>query len=154
MYSALLVILLGIVIIIFLKDIIDLEISTIKRKFEVPLMMALVVATVIIIILFAIELIHYLIGVLGLIIIFLEFNRRGITSKGIVVAGELNIYGYWNKIESVKILRYNNKIKVIVMRSPPFREEIQFYDLAHYEILLNVLLNYLPEKNIKVKLMD
>lgn len=149
MYSVILTILFSIVIIIFLKNIANLKIRAGKRKFEGLLIVILLAAIVMITLLIATKPIHYLVGILGAMTIILGFNRRGMTHKGIVVAGELSTFGYWNKIESVKILRDDNRIKLIIIRVSPLREEIQFYNLSQYKNLLTILLNDLPEEKIK-----
>lgn len=152
MLSFLLISLLIILILLYTKDIKDLEVSTIMKKSEV-VGMTISIGIVLIITLSLAEVwLHYLIGILGILVISLEFNRRGITKKGVIVAAELNIFGYWKNLKSVEITQNDSDtVKIVITRKFPLVDEAHYYDSKYYERILAIILKHLPEEKVKIR---
>lgn len=149
MLGTLLTGLLIIILLIYLKDIGDLKIAALIRKSDIAIMIVLISTILGITLVIAQVLLHYVIGILGCLIIILEFKRRGITAKGIIVAAELNIFGYWNRLHAVEITK-KNIVKVVIYRNSFLREEIHYYRIEDYENVVTTFLTHLPKEHVKI----
>lgn len=150
MFSNLFIGLSGIIILLYVKDISDIEVSALIRKSELALIIISIVDLLGVALIFAQVWSHYVVCILGLAIILLEFNRRGITTKGVIVSAELSIFGYWDKLHLVGLTQ-NDRIKLSITRKSILRNEVHYYDSKHYERIVTLLLKYLPKEKIKIR---
>lgn len=135
------------IIILYIKDIKELIIPTRKRKMEI---IAWIMGTVIIgwlMYKYANAISHYIVGILGIIILTLSVFRVGITSKGF----KPNIRGpmtwTWHKISSVHII-VKDDLKIEFYRK--YTSDIQIYKKEDYDRIMEILEENLSRDVIKV----
>ena len=128
------------IIIYYFNNIRDILIPTVKSMFEVVTVVLSIAFTLYITFTFGVTILHYLIGVLGTIILALGLFRRGITKNGFQSMRCLHT-GSWDRISAVNIEK-SDSVK-ISFTSQSFFYEVQYYSWEYYEDILELL-----EKNL------
>ncbi|GAA0084704.1 hypothetical protein UT300007_11430 [Clostridium sp. CTA-7] len=76
----------------------------------------------------------------------LSFMRKGITQKGL--SGIKGDSCKWSKINSVKLLKHNNKIKLVYLHSRG--ESYMYFDYNDYSKLIKILRQFLSYDKINI----
>jgi hypothetical protein len=92
---------------------------------------------------------HYTVGILGAIMFVISVVRRGVTSKGFIVAVELSIFGYWGLLENVEV-EVNDEIRVTINRRYGIRREVHCYEKEDYNRINSLLSKHLPREKVKI----
>lgn len=137
---------LGAMIILYLKNIREIIIPAKKSKFEI----AVVILSVIIIFFITYFLGnhwgHYLIGFLGIVLMLVTLPRRGITSKGFRSIRGIN-WGNWERLNSVRVTK-DDDIKVYFTgRFTSY--DYHYYDKNDYYEIISIL-----EKNVSPEILE
>lgn len=133
------------IIIYYYNNIRDILIPTVKSMFEVVTVVLSIAFTLYITFTFGVNILHYLIGVLGTIILALGLFRRGITQNGFQSMRGLST-GSWDRISAVNIEK-SDSVK-ISFTSQSFFYEVQYYSWEYYEDILELL-----EKNLSKEIL-
>ena len=133
------------IIIYYFNNIRDILIPTVKSMFEVVTVVLSIAFTLYITFTFGVNILHYLIGVLGTIILALGLFRRGITQNGFQSMRGLPT-GSWDRISAVNIEK-SDSVK-ISFTSQSFFYEVQYYSWEYYEDILELL-----EKNLSIEIL-
>ena len=144
------IILLGFISIIirYIMDARELIITTKKRKTEI---IGLSIGTIIILWLmykYAGSILHYIVGVLGIIILILSIFRLGITSKGFKPNRRGPITWTWDKISSVHII-IKKDIKIEFYSKGT--SDIHVYKKEDYDRIMEILRENLSNEKIRVQ---
>ena len=133
------------IIIYYFNNIRDILIPTDKSMLEVVTVTLSIAFTLYITFTFGVNILHYLIGVLGTIILALGLFRRGITKNGFQSMRGLHT-GSWDRISAVNIEK-SDSVK-ISFTSQSFFYEVQYYSWEYYEDILELL-----EKNLSKEIL-
>lgn len=87
------------------KDKKRLVISTKKTLLEKVIYLAAIAIFIVITILYAKGVIHYLIGILGILLLTIEFLKQGIFEEGILILARGKERYAWNEISKVQIVK-------------------------------------------------
>lgn len=132
------------IIIVYLNNIREIIIPTNKSVMEIITIFISIVITLFITFYYGADFSHYLIGILGTIILGLGLYRRGITENGFQSMRGFNI-GNWDKLESVHVIR-DDELKV-TYTAQSFSYDVQYYSNEYYNEITDLLLrNVSPEK--------
>lgn len=144
------IILLGFISIIirYIMDIRELIIPIKRRKTEI---IGLSIGTMVILWLmykYAGLISHYIIGILGIIILILSVFRLGMTSNGFKVNKKGVLTWNWDKISSVHII-IKNDIKIEFYRKGT--SDIHVYKKEDYDRIMEILRENLSNEKIRVQ---
>lgn len=144
-------ILLGFIVIIllYLKDFNNLIIPAKKKNTDMIVLAIGVLLIIGITYVYGQTWLHYTVGILGAIMFVISVVRRGITSKGFIVAVELSIFGNWGMVEKVEV-RVNDEIRVTINRRYGIRKEVHYYEKEDYDRINSLLSKHLPREKVKI----
>lgn len=134
-----------IIIIFYLNNIKEVIIPTSKSLLEIITILISMGITLFISFYYGQDVSHYLIGVLGAIVLALGLFRRGITENGFQSMRGINS-GNWNKLESIHILR-GEELK-ITYTGQSFSYDVHYYSNQYYNRIVEIL-----EKNTSVEIL-
>ena len=80
----------------------------------------------------------------AVLFLVLSFMRKGITKKGL--SGIKGDSCKWSKVNSVRILKYNNKVKLVYLHSRG--ESYMYFDYNDYNKLIKILERFLSYDKI------
>lgn len=91
---------------------------------------------------------HYILGVLGGLLVILALYRRGITSKGFRSFKGILRWGDWDRVKLVIVSLQGQDIKVEF--SVGYAIEIHFYKMEHYDRIIQILKENLSNEVVRI----
>lgn len=124
-----------------LKHIKNLVIPTSKSHLEIITILFSIIVMLIIMYLYAKALIHYITGLLCILMFICMWLKKGITSQGFISMSRGNELISWDKIEKVNVLR-SKDIKVALFGG--FMEQTFNFKNDDYDKVIDILKENLP----------
>ncbi len=121
----------------------ELVISTRKRYIEITIVLLSVAVFVWIIYFYADTWIHYVTGVLGILMFISIWIKEGISSKGFISMYKCKEVILWNEIKKVMII---NSKDIKVKLSGDFMEQTFHFKKSDYNKVITILQENLPKQ--------
>lgn len=91
-----------------ITNILEIEVATKKSSFEIIVFIGVVIILASIAIIYGKSIIHYLIGLSGILYFISELFKQGISKKGLLIIAKGKEFYSWDEIKEVEIKREDN----------------------------------------------
>lgn len=136
------------IIIRYILDIRELIIHTKKRKIEIMTLPIITIVILRIMFKYANSIVHYILGILGIVVILLSVFRLGITPKGFKGRKRGAFTWTWDKISSVHII-IKNDVKIEYYKKDT--SDIHIYKKEDYDRIMEILRENISYDKIKIQ---